>query len=244
MISNQIGIAGGRVFDLESLISKLERSYAPKLKRCGCPMPDQCSHDLVVDYFMKQDRRNNGRCELSGGKVLINFPGAKNQEAVLRTFLNYELLGKASRCKSCPFANSCSIREEFEESDKEPRIKSEILISPANPEDMLRQKETIDLLLNDITSTKRRAAFGEHVINGVSHQEIAKRFRTSPSTIRKWFSRERRRLKGKFASLFEQDSVTPSICALPTESLAPNALETSQFPTASERSKVRRKTRT
>lgn len=201
-----VTVTGGEWFNLELLLKKLERACLPQLKACGCWRPDECSHDLVMDFVLIDRLGKEGRCKISEDEIFVNFDKARSQRAVLNKFLRYRVLDKKRRCRvvECRFKGTCPLAEEWQDDETGRRIAPPNLATPSNPEDLLRVKEFFDAICREL-DPKHLEAFLEHAFDDASHAEIAEALGVSEACARKWRSRDRKKLENKLASILQPD---------------------------------------
>lgn len=195
MVDEQIQVPGGELFDLEALFSRLVRFSDRRLRNIGCFKSNECAEDVATTYVFENKLWGEGRTEILGEKIRINFPNAKNQMSVLYANIRFAIRNKRTNCQDCPLRVFCPIAEELEADDDDRQPTSQFLIEPTTPEDTLREKELFLLCLKALQKPERRKAFILYHYLGFSHKDIARKLKVSASRVRQWYSRDLKTLR-------------------------------------------------
>jgi hypothetical protein len=189
-MTQKAGDAAGKTFDLPGLLYDLIQRAATRLKRRGCYKPDDCGPKLVNEYVVQRKLRKTGRCEINGGTISLNFPGARDPLLILYKLLSFEVMGFKRRCNDCNGVDQLTEQP----GDNFTRVPP-CLIDPATPETLLEATELFELIATAFPNETHRAAFNEVVIGERSYSEVAKELNVSVSALRQWICRDKKRIR-------------------------------------------------
>lgn len=189
----------GRVFGLTRLFTKLLKFATTRLSRKGCHKPDECALDVVNEcLFVEPHRREEAKKPrrikmLDEETILVDFPGAINQQSVLYEHLKYKLLEKQSRCKDCKWKNcQRDIADGFLDNEEDGRRGGvEPISDAASPLEIASDGDLIERYLGGIDDPQQREDFKSVVVDGYTKEEVARMREKKASNIRKQYQRNK-----------------------------------------------------
>ncbi|MFL6207798.1 MAG: hypothetical protein ACJ74W_03045 [Pyrinomonadaceae bacterium] len=181
--------------ELSILFPKLCNFCAKRFGHLGCICPEQCGTDVVTKYLFDLRLRGPGRGEIHGEQIILNFPGANNQLAVLYALLKAETEGQYFHCKDCKGRGRCCALapDSPATDDDEPRVKQVALVAPHNPEELYRATELIELSVASVGDPERVWELLAHYA-GYTYEEIARASGRTAAAVRQRAARTTKKI--------------------------------------------------
>lgn len=183
------------VEDVETLFGEMRRLGISCARRLKCIYPEDCGTNAATDCLLPGRDKDGRVVVVSGGKILIFDPRARDQRGFLLGRVKLKARDIRARCAECKRAGVvCPLAEDMSDAYEDgERTGRKVVASPVSPLDTYTMLELVNKGLALMPDEEHRQML-KWYIAGFSEAEIARRQNKIPATVRKRMERARERI--------------------------------------------------